>query len=138
MIRWPVDLPQRVLRAGYSEGLPDGRLRTKTDAGPGKVRLATGAAVRVVACQIKGDLDMKARVERFWREETRGGVLPFLIPHQTFDGAPLLTGSGAPLLTQGDVPILVAATWLVRFGDASAFTRPAVRHAFPFTLEVLP
>ncbi|MFU0504005.1 hypothetical protein [Pseudaminobacter sp. NGMCC 1.201702] len=40
---WPASLPQYLLRDGYSGGLGDGRIRSRPDAGPPKVRPRSSA-----------------------------------------------------------------------------------------------
>lgn len=136
---WPADLPQRVLRDGYSEKLRDGRLFSRTQSGPGKVRRRYSSAVLPVSASIIVTYAQKSRLERFWYEETGKGSLPFIMPDQTHDGLPLLDGGGLPVLDGGGLPILVTANWLVRFAqEAPQFTPWGLQFMASFQLDVLP
>ena len=49
MPTWPTSLPSYFLTDGYSQSLPDGRIRSQTDIGPAKVRTrSTAVAVPLV------------------------------------------------------------------------------------------
>lgn len=136
---WPSTLPQRVLRDGYSEKLRDGRMFSRTQSGPGKVRRRYSSAVLPVSASLIIDEAQKARFERFWIEETAGGVLPFSMPDQTHDGLPVLLGDGTPWLGDDDLPVLVTANWLVRFAqEAPQITPWGLQFMAAFQLEVLP
>ncbi|MEZ0253573.1 MAG: hypothetical protein ACAH20_21885, partial [Methylobacteriaceae bacterium] len=86
---WPTDLPQRVLADSYSEGLGNGRLRTAMETGLPKMRRRFTLAARPVSAAFRVSADGKARIERFFNEETGGGTLPFLMPDQTHDALAL-------------------------------------------------
>lgn len=136
---WPIELPQRFRVDGYSEKLSDGRIISKTSAGPGKARRRFSAAVTPVTGAMRLDYAGKSRFERFWREDTRGGVLAFIMPDQTHDGMPLLTESGIPIVDQLGNPILTTATWLVMFAQEAPTLAPyGVQWLASFTLNVLP
>ncbi|WP_026191329.1 hypothetical protein [Methylosinus sp. LW4] len=137
---WPASLPQRILRDGYSEPLPDGRLFTKPSAGPPKSRRRYSKAAVPITATIVVDYASKARLERFWVEELDWGSLPFIMPDQTHDGVPIFTSAGVPLLTSAGVPILVTAYWLVMFQENSApkFDPLGVQFRAAFTLLKLP
>lgn len=138
---WPLDLPQRVLANGYSEGLPDGRLRTAMETGISKSRRRFSSAPKPVAASFRVTLDQKARIERFWDEEIAGGALPFLLPDQTKDGQPLLVEPGVPLLDDQGRPLLISAWWLVMAGEtAPTFTARSREVTFTaaFPLMVMP
>lgn len=137
---WPSPpLPSRVLRDGYSEKLRDGRLFSRTQSGPGKVRRRYSSAVLPVSASIIVTYAQKSRFERFWIEETAYGSLPFIMPDQTHDGLPLLDGGGLPILDGGGLPILVTANWLVRFAqEAPQFTPWGLQFMASFQLDVLP
>jgi hypothetical protein len=115
---WPPDLPQKMLVEGYGRGFADGRLRTQTDTGPGKMRRRYSSAVKPVTGQFMVSSDEAARLERFWDEETSGGSKPFLIPNQTNDGLTLETASGDELLASDGSGVALSSWWLVMFGDA--------------------
>jgi len=136
---WPSELPQRVLRDGYSEKLRDGRLFSRTQSGPGKVRRRYSSAVLPVSASTIVTYAQKSRLERFWIEETAYGSLPFIMPDQTHDGLPLLDGGGLPVLDGGGLPILVTANWLVRFAqEVPQFTPWGLQFTASFQLDVLP
>lgn len=141
MIVWPAELPQRVLASGYSEGLGDGRLRTQMETGPMKVRRRFSSVARPVAASFRVSPDGKARIERFWQEDIRGGSLPFRIPDQTHDGLPLLAGDGLMLLDDQGRPLFITAWWLVMAGDAPPSFTPLQRglaYTASFPLMVMP
>lgn len=137
---WPVDLPQRVLVEGYSEGVGDGRIQQPMDAGPPKMRRRTSVATRPVRARLWVDFDGMARLKRFWAEGLAGGSLPFWFPDQTMDGLALLTADGAPLLTESGVPLVITSWWLVTFGqDGIAFdAQSGVLFGAAFSLDILP
>lgn len=135
---WPAELPQRVLRAGYSETFRDGVLRSKSDSGVGKVRRRYSSAALPVQAMISLYYSQKARLERFWDEDTGGGALPFIMPDQTHDGLPLLDSGGVPVLDGAGVPILVTANWLVRFSAAPQITPRGPIFSASLQLTVLP
>ncbi len=136
---WPGELPQRVLVDGYSEKQRDGRLFSRTQSGPGKVRRRYSSAVLQVSASLVVTYAQKSRFERFWEEETAGGSLPFIMPDQTHDGLALLDEEGNPILTGAGVPILITANWLARFGqEAPQITPWGLQFMASFQLEVLP
>jgi len=135
---WPSELPQRVLRAGYSETLRDGLLRSKSDSGVGKVRRRYSSAALPVQATISLYYNQKARLERFWNEDTGGGALPFIIPDQTHDGLPMLDGDGLPILDGGGLPILVTANWLVLFAAPPQIVPRGPIFSASLQLSVLP
>lgn len=138
---WPSPpLPSRVLRDGYSEKLRDGRLFSRTQSGPGKVRRRYSSAVLPVSASIIVDYAQKSRLERFVEEEIASGALPFIVPDQTHDGLPLLDGSGLPILDGGGLPILVTAHWLVMFSENALpqFAPWGLQFMASFQLDVLP
>jgi hypothetical protein len=135
---WPSDLPDRFLQDGYSESFPDGRLRTPTDAGPGKVRKRFRRAVRPVSAQMLLTVDQLVILNRFWDEDTGGGSLVFAVPAQTLDGLPLAGPDGVLLVSPDDTTILVSSWWLARFGDNAPVVTPVsgslYRVGFPLTV----
>jgi hypothetical protein len=80
----------------------------------------------------------KARLERFWDEETRSGTLPFIMPDQTHDGLPMLDGGGLPILGGDGLPILVTANWLVLFAGPPALTPLGSVFSAALQFSVLP
>lgn len=136
---WPPELPQRVLRENYRETLADGRLFSSMDGGPPKRRRRFTSAPGKVEAKILVEADRFARFKRFWTEETRGGILPFALADQIFDGAPVLTASGAPLLTADGAPVLSAAIWLVCFDKQPPVVTPwGALFEVSFALVILP
>lgn len=112
---------------------------TKTSYGPGKMRRRFSSAVLPVTASIRLDYDMKSRFERFWTDDTLGGVLAFYLPDQTHDGIPILDGPGFPVLDGAGEPILTTAFWLAVFGqDAPTFTPWGLDFTVSFTLNVMP
>jgi hypothetical protein len=114
---WPSDLPQKFLANGYSEKLRDGRIFVRTGTGPGKARRRFSSAVIPVNGSMYLRSDQKARFERFWNEDTNGGVLAFNIPDQTHDGFSILNDEGLFLTTDAGEPLIVTAKWLAMFAQ---------------------
>jgi len=136
---WPSELPQKFLASGYNEKLRDGRIFVRTSTGPGKARRRYSSAVLPVTASLYVTRSQKSRFERFWNEETSGGVKAFILPDQTHDGALLLSSTG-PLLTSSGVPLLMTATWLAMFAtDPPSFTPMNGGYfSVSFSLNVLP
>ncbi len=114
---WPAQLRQFMSAPDFSTAPPDGRLRSPVDAGPAKLRRRVTVAIKPVSGSIRCDQDQMARLERFWLEDLRGGVLPFLFPDQVYNNALLCTEAGEPLLTEASDNLLVANWWLVQFAE---------------------
>lgn len=114
---WPTTLPQRVRRDGYAEEIADGRLKSETDTGPGKMRPRTSARpdpLTVTMRMTGAQLDILAA---FIRDDLGRGSLPFTLP--------AVRGAG---------------TWLVRFADRLPSTANAGgdRYNVTLSLERLP
>jgi hypothetical protein len=92
---WPATLPQEILVDGNSEAMGDGRLRSQTDTGPGKVRRRSTAMARPLSGSMMMSDDQLDAFEEFVLDDLGGGSLPFLFPK-----------------TRGG-----EGTWLVRFGE---------------------
>lgn len=139
-VLWPAELPKRVLVDGFSQGLPDARLRSRNDAGPAAVRRRFSRVPTPFAAQIGVDPDQLARFQTFWTVDTKGGVLPFWMPDPTADGFGLHGVEGFALLTETDKPLLIDAWRLVRFGEGAPAIAPhgPVRFRVSMTLEVMP
>ena len=141
---WPQDLPQRVLADGYQEGVRDGRLVQAMDKGPPKMRRRTSAAVKPVQAAMVVDFNGRARFERFWNDDTAGGVLPFYVRDQALDSLALgvsADGEAAgPLLTAHGAPVLIAASWLCQFAEEppSVTAMDGIWFRISFGLLVLP
>lgn len=124
LIYWPGELPQHVLQDGYGQGMRDGRLFSKTDRGPPKSRRRSSANMMKVSAKLLADVATVARFDRFWDDETEEGSLPFVMPDQIFDGAPLLDSDGAPLLDDAGIPLLMTSYWFVKFDEQSPQKTP--------------
>jgi hypothetical protein len=92
-----------------------------------------------VSASIIIDYDAKSRFERFWIEDTSYGSLPFIMPDQTHDGVPILDEDGNSILDEGGNPLLIAANWLVMFGQEAPQIAPwGVQFQASFQLNVMP
>jgi len=116
---WPPELPRRVLVDNQKTTLGEGRLKSATDVGPGKVRRRFSSAVKPVTVNFTLNGDQRIRFISFFEEDTAMGSLPFLFPEVGLYGAMLTTSSGDPLTTLGGVPITAVSWWLVRYSIAS-------------------
>jgi hypothetical protein len=139
VIIWPTNLPQRLLREGYSETAADPRMISQMSTGPDKIRRRTSSAPMPVQGAMHLDTWQKARLERFWIEETSDGSLPFVFPAQTRDGEYLLTEDGDIVLTGDGDPIIVTALWYCTFDrQPIQFTPVGVRFQASIYLKVMP
>lgn len=112
---WPTSLP-RPERNSWQRQRQEGRLKRQTDAGPPGWRRRFSSTALMVSLSVVLTRNQKAIFDRFFEEDTRGGSLLFWMPDPTTDGWAMLDDAGNPLLS-GDVPLLLAARWLVSFGD---------------------
>ncbi|WP_370194167.1 MULTISPECIES: hypothetical protein [Aurantimonas] len=116
---WPFtnSVAQRFQRDGYSRGAGDGRQFSPMGQGPAKARRRYSAVVRPISGSFIFSTNELARFERFWDEDTDGGVLPFLIIDAVNHDQPLLTDEGDVLTTEAGIPLLISAWWIVMFGQ---------------------
>lgn len=135
---WPATLP-RPARSDYEETRQEARIRSGADYGPPSYRRRTSSVAEAVSLSIRVWRADKAVFDRFWRDTTRRGVLPFFMPDPLTDGWPLLAPDGAPLLTPTGTPLLLSAQWLCLFGDSLPRTRPdGLRFRISFDIWVMP
>lgn len=135
---WPDDLP-RIMRSGYGRTLPDGRMATKSDSGPPRVRRRYSAAPAPMQATIDVSVDQRQRFWRFWLEDTASGSLPWWAPDWTIDGLSLTDETGAVLTDESGTELLIAATILVMFGaDPPAESAIGVRYRITLSLSILP
>lgn len=80
---WPLDLPQRPLRSGYSDKLPNNQLRSEMDSGPDKVRGKGKAEAEVDTVTYVLRDSQRDLFKSFVRDTLQGGVLCFDWPHPT-------------------------------------------------------
>lgn len=144
---WPSGLPSTsengeiAMVEGFQMTQPEGRLRTSTDTGPGKVRLMNSAAVMPVTMEMFCTSNDLARFNRFWVETLGRGVKVFTFPDPTTFGDDFVLGDedGAPLGDEDGVLLGGSDWWLARFGSAP--TKPARSgslYQIRFELLVLP
>lgn len=114
---WPSELPQSVTVTNHRQQIGDGRLRSSTDSGPGKVGRRFSSTIRPVSGDLIVTTSQKIRIERFWDVDTDGGTQPFLFPAIGTNGCALLDDEGVPLLDFDDVNLADCDWWLVRFSD---------------------
>ena len=142
---WPSDLPNSVLRAGYSDQIPDGRMRSKMSTGPAKVRRLTTSMPRSISVGLLLNTDQRERLLQFWDDDLRGGTLVFWLRDQVSDArswdAQSDGASLGPVLSEDEAPILIDSWWLCRIGEGGVAYEPAEipgSWIASFTLEVLP
>ena len=114
---WPDTLPQRYRVDGNQMGMGDGRLRSQTDTGPGKMRPRSSAVADPLAVTMRMRSAQLDILKAFVRDDLAGGTLPFTIP--------VAIGGG---------------TWLVRFADSlpSWVNVGGDRYNVSLALEILP
>lgn len=81
MAVWPSGLPQYFLTEGFVMAVPDGRIRSQTDTGPGKVRRRSTALAVPVKGRMLMDADQVADMEAWIESDLFGGVEVFDFPH---------------------------------------------------------
>lgn len=138
VLAWPAQLPRMTL-AGYGEAFADGRLKSKTDMGPGKIRRRFSAAPVRVTGQVVLSGDQPATLERFYNETTARGTKPFTMDNQRLSAATLfVTGSGVPVTTEAGLSVCIVSTWIVRFEEPPQFARSAFATVASLSLVILP
>lgn len=80
---WPLDLPQKPLRSGYGDKLPNNQLRSEMDIGPDKVRGKGKAESEVDSVTYVMRDAQRDLFKSFVRDTLQGGVLCFDWPHPT-------------------------------------------------------
>jgi len=114
---WPGTLPQHYRVDGNQEGIPDGRLKSQTDTGPGKLRPRTSALGRPFSATMRMTSAQIDILSSFVASDLARGTLPFTVP--------AARGGG---------------TWLVRFADSlpSWVNVGGDRYNVTLSLEILP
>lgn len=88
---WPETLPQRYLVDGNQQTFADGRLRSQTDTGPGKVRQRSSAMPSPLSVSLRMNEAQLEILQGFISSDLAGGSLPFTIPAPRGDGTWLVT-----------------------------------------------
>jgi hypothetical protein len=96
---WPA-VPQAFLTDSYSDGFPDGRLRSSMDRGPDKIRRATSAGVRKISGAIVMTTAELGLFKTFVNVTTIGGSIEFFFS-DPLGGPVLLCRFGQNLPTWG-------------------------------------
>jgi hypothetical protein len=114
---WPISLPDSFTFESYGEGIADGRLRSQTDTGPGKIRPRSSAMPEPLSGQMAMTGAQLETLRTFVKTTIAGGSLPFLFKSQR---------GGAQIL--------------VRFGDElpSWQRQGAGRYLVSLKLEIMP
>lgn len=79
-IAWPAELPQRFLRPGNEESIPDGRQMTEVDRGPPLARPGSSALGRPFKAGWKMSGAQIDILDAFVAETLVQGALPFTVP----------------------------------------------------------
>ena len=93
---WPNTLPQYLQIQGNQESMPDGRLKSQTDTGPGKMRPRTSALGRPLSGTMFMTAAQLAILDSFVTATLAGGTLPFTFP-ATYGGGTWLVRLAASL-----------------------------------------
>lgn len=138
ILDWPSDLPPPLQR-GRRVQRDDPRAARSGETGPPAWRRRSSAVFRTREMSIEVDRALKARFDRFYDEETGGGVKPFWMPDWATDGWRLLDAEGADLTLPDSTPILLAARDLCLFGAATpSETIRGVVFTITFPVVILP
>lgn len=84
---WPVSLPRSM--SGVTWGTRDGRMKSQTDTGPGKIRRRSTAMPYTISGQMLLTRTQLATLDTFITTTTAGGVLAFNFPHPNGGAATL-------------------------------------------------
>lgn len=95
---WPSSLPDSFTFESYGEGIADGRLRSQTDTGPGKVRPRSSAMPEPLSGQMVITGAQIETLRTFVKTTLRGGSLPFFFKSQR-GGVQILVRFGEELPT---------------------------------------
>jgi hypothetical protein len=113
--QWPSELPSCAMGVnGFADKLGDARLWPNAERG-GAPRLGGSGASRTATINLPLRASQRARLERFWKEETRQGVKTFIIPDPTRHNMPALTAGGAPALKHDGTLIRISCWRRARF-----------------------
>jgi len=93
---WPPTLPRGLLIDSAIDGMPDGRIRTRTDTGPGKSRLRNPAAIRPLVGDMHMSTTQLQTFRTFVTTTLMQGTLPFHF-YDPLDASDILVQFGASL-----------------------------------------
>lgn len=93
---WPSTLPQRFGAESYSRDPGDGRLRSKTEMGPGKVRRRSSSVPDVITGSMEMTQTQLVALRTFVSSTLSGGALAFTFPDPE-GGSDLLVRFGEDL-----------------------------------------
>lgn len=113
---WPTDLPEPV-GDGFRIARGERRRRSQGDQGPPRMRRGISKSVDQVQMSIVVSHNERARFERFYREETSEGALPFLMPDWSRNGDYLTMADGTFLTDAAGNRLTMAVTLPCLFGD---------------------
>lgn len=100
MAVWPAELPQYLLSDGFAYGVGDGRIRSRTDTGPGKMRRRTTAMAKPLRGRMLMDGAQVEALEAWLTDDILGGTLVFDFPHPvTRDTVQCVIGEEAPSIS---------------------------------------
>lgn len=114
-VSWPDTVPHAFDPQGFRRQRQEGRLRSPTDFGPGKVRRRFSATVRTVSGRLWMNRAQLERLCEFWDVDTKGGTEFFHFPDPGRHGFPMRGLDGGVLLTAGGSRLLISAWVVVRF-----------------------
>ncbi|MET1410699.1 hypothetical protein ABVF61_00425 [Roseibium sp. HPY-6] len=135
---WPAELP-KPQRSSFQKQLQDPRIKKRAETGPPGYKRRFSSVSTLVSLSIKINREQLAVFETFHEVDTQMGALPFLMPDPITDGWPLLAPDGNALLAPDDEPILIAAHWLVLFGEnMPAISKPGLQFVVTFPVSVMP
>ena len=135
---WPAEMP-RPERSTWQNTPQEARLKRQSDSGPPGYRRRFSSAADLVTLSVVLSRKDKAIFDRFFREVTQRGAVPFWMPDPTTDGWALLTSAGLPILDTSGAPILLSARWLCLFGDTLPVeTVQGIEFRKTFSVMVLP
>lgn len=91
---WPITLPQRFQQGTFRRAIGDGRLRSPTDTGPGKLRSRSDAVSDPVTGTMVMTTEQVIIMRQFIKVNLARGTLPFELPDPEEGTEPLLVQIG--------------------------------------------
>lgn len=113
-ILWPATLPTKPLQEGYSEQMPDMRLKSSMDKGPGKLRRKSAALPWPMDVRMLLSGEQVEYLTTFVDDTLQGGTLRFSFTHPRtgaevevrFNEMPKITPSGMKWLADFKLEVL--------------------------------
>ena len=116
IVNYPAELEQYLLVEGFRATVPDERLYSPTQRGPGLVQGSQAVAGGTpIAASTVISIDDVMRYRRWWRDTILKGTKPFRIRNQQIDGVSLSNEDDTALVDYTEEAYAGTHYWLVMF-----------------------